>query len=63
MLTGVGVKEGVTETTVKVEQNKGRLLMHMLEGKRGKGPQRDRDFINKMLIKLGLKSSPRFQQT
>lgn len=57
------MKEGVTETIVRVEQNKGRLLMHMLEGKRGKGPQRVRDFINKMLLKLGLKSSPRFQQT
>lgn len=37
--TGVGLKEGVTETIVKVEQNKGRLLIHMLEGKRRKGSQ------------------------
>lgn len=48
------MKEGVTEIIVKVEQNKGR---HMLEGKRRKGPQLVRDFINKMLFKLGLKSS------
>lgn len=54
---GVGVSEGVTETLVKVEQNKGAVWVHMLENKKRKGPLLVRDFINKVMFKMPLECS------
>lgn len=50
----MGVNEGVTETLVKVEQNKGAVGVHMLENKKRKGPLLVRDFINKVMFKMPL---------
>lgn len=65
----VGVNEGVTET-IKAEQNKAGVRMHMLEAKRRKGPHLVRDFYKQndvqdgsWKLKLGLKSAKWFQQT
>lgn len=45
------------ETHGKVEKNKGGVLMHMLGDKRQKEPHLVRDFINKVMFKMGLKNS------
>ena len=61
--TRVEADEGVMETHGKVEENKAGLPMHMLGDRRQEGPHPVRDFINKVMFKMGLESTGRVLKT